>query len=60
MRCLSSPEQSDLRRAQGLNSGFRDAAALGWRLPLVLKGDMDTDRLLDTYTSEVRLAWHRI
>jgi 3-(3-hydroxy-phenyl)propionate hydroxylase len=36
---------------QGLNSGFRDAVNLGWKMPLVLKGLCD-DTLLDTYFEE--------
>jgi len=36
---------------QGLNSGFRDAVSLGWRLPLVLSGCWDP-RLLDSYAAE--------
>ncbi len=36
---------------QGLNSGFRDAVNLGWRIPLVLGGVCD-DRLLDGYFDE--------
>jgi 2-polyprenyl-6-methoxyphenol hydroxylase-like FAD-dependent oxidoreductase/catechol 2,3-dioxygenase-like lactoylglutathione lyase family enzyme len=38
---------------QGLCSGVRDAAALGWRLDLILRGMAD-DRLLDSYTEERR------
>jgi 2-polyprenyl-6-methoxyphenol hydroxylase-like FAD-dependent oxidoreductase/catechol 2,3-dioxygenase-like lactoylglutathione lyase family enzyme len=38
---------------QGLCSGVRDAAALAWRLDLVLRGLAD-DRLLDSYTDERR------
>lgn len=36
---------------QGLNSGFRDAVCLGWKLPLVLSGACD-DSLLDSYQAE--------
>jgi 3-(3-hydroxy-phenyl)propionate hydroxylase len=36
---------------QGLNSGFRDAVCLGWKLPLVLSGESD-DALLDSYQPE--------
>jgi 3-(3-hydroxy-phenyl)propionate hydroxylase len=36
---------------QGLNAGFRDAANLGWKIPLVLSGACE-DRLLDTYAQE--------
>jgi 2-polyprenyl-6-methoxyphenol hydroxylase-like FAD-dependent oxidoreductase len=36
---------------QGLNSGVRDAAALAWRLDLLLRGQGD-ERLLDSYTAE--------
>jgi 2-polyprenyl-6-methoxyphenol hydroxylase-like FAD-dependent oxidoreductase/catechol 2,3-dioxygenase-like lactoylglutathione lyase family enzyme len=38
---------------QGLCSGVRDAAALAWRLDLILRGLAD-DRLLDSYTDERR------
>ena len=38
---------------QGLCSGIRDAAALTWRLDLILRGLAD-DRLLDSYTEERR------
>jgi 2-polyprenyl-6-methoxyphenol hydroxylase-like FAD-dependent oxidoreductase len=38
---------------QGLCSGIRDAAALAWRLDLILRGLAD-DRLLDSYTAERR------
>jgi 2-polyprenyl-6-methoxyphenol hydroxylase-like FAD-dependent oxidoreductase/catechol 2,3-dioxygenase-like lactoylglutathione lyase family enzyme len=38
---------------QGLCSGVRDAAALAWRLDLILRGLAD-DRLLDSYTAERR------
>jgi 2-polyprenyl-6-methoxyphenol hydroxylase-like FAD-dependent oxidoreductase len=38
---------------QGLNSGVRDAAALAWRLDLLLRGHGD-ERLLDSYTAERR------
>ena len=38
---------------QGLCSGIRDAAALTWRLDLILRGLAD-DRLLDSYTAERR------
>jgi 2-polyprenyl-6-methoxyphenol hydroxylase-like FAD-dependent oxidoreductase len=37
---------------QGLNSGFRDAAALGWRLPLLLNGLAKDEKLLASYQSE--------
>lgn len=36
---------------QGLNSGLRDAVNLGWKLPLVVRGECDP-RLLDTYGQE--------
>ena len=36
---------------QGLNSGFRDAVCLGWKLPLVASGACDAS-LLDTYQAE--------
>jgi 3-(3-hydroxy-phenyl)propionate hydroxylase len=36
---------------QGLNSGFRDAVCLGWKLPLVLSGESDA-ALLDSYQAE--------
>jgi 3-(3-hydroxy-phenyl)propionate hydroxylase len=36
---------------QGLNSGFRDAVNLGWKIPLVLSGICD-DALLDSYREE--------
>lgn len=39
--------------AQGMSSGFRDAANLAWKLDLVLAGNAD-DALLDTYTEERR------
>ncbi|MFW6695334.1 bifunctional 3-(3-hydroxy-phenyl)propionate/3-hydroxycinnamic acid hydroxylase [Streptomyces sp. MAR4 CNX-425] len=39
--------------AQGMSSGFRDAANLAWKLHLVLTGLAD-ERLLDTYTEERR------
>ena len=38
---------------QGMCSGIRDAAALAWRLDLILRGLAD-DRLLDSYTEERR------
>ena len=38
---------------QGMCSGIRDAAALTWRLDLILRGLAD-DRLLDSYTEERR------
>ena len=38
---------------QGLCSGIRDAAALTWRLDLILR-DLADDRLLDSYTEERR------
>lgn len=37
---------------QGLNSGFRDAAALAWRLPLILSGIAKPDGLLLSYQNE--------
>ena len=37
---------------QGLNSGFRDAAALAWRLPLLLSGLAKPEFLLQSYQSE--------
>jgi len=39
--------------AQGMCSGFRDAANLAWKLDLVLRGDA-SERVLDTYTVERR------
>ena len=36
---------------QGMNSGFRDAMNLGWKLDHALRGAAD-DRLLDTYEAE--------
>ncbi len=36
---------------QGLNSGFRDAVNLGWKIPLVLTG-ICADKLLDSYRDE--------
>lgn len=39
--------------AQGMSSGFRDAANLAWKLRLVLSGRAD-EGLLDTYTDERR------
>lgn len=36
---------------QGLNSGFRDAASLGWRLPRILSG-LCGEELLTEYTTE--------
>jgi len=36
---------------QGVNSGFRDAVCLGWKLPLVLRGESDA-ALLDSYQAE--------
>ncbi len=36
---------------QGVNSGFRDAVCLGWKLPLVLSGQSDAD-LLESYQAE--------
>jgi 2-polyprenyl-6-methoxyphenol hydroxylase-like FAD-dependent oxidoreductase len=36
---------------QGLNSGFRDAVNLGWKIPLVLSG-LCGDALLDSYFDE--------
>ncbi|MEU4563536.1 bifunctional 3-(3-hydroxy-phenyl)propionate/3-hydroxycinnamic acid hydroxylase [Actinoplanes sp. NPDC023936] len=38
---------------QGMSSGFRDAAALSWRLDAVLAGEAD-ERVLDSYTEERR------
>lgn len=40
-------------QGQGYNTGIRDAANLGWKLALVLKGLAD-DTLLDTYQAERR------
>ena len=37
---------------QGLNSGFRDAAALAWRLPMILSGTGGKKQLLSSYQSE--------
>jgi 3-(3-hydroxy-phenyl)propionate hydroxylase len=36
---------------QGLNSGFRDAVNLGWKIPLVQRGICDA-RMLDSYRDE--------
>jgi len=36
---------------QGLNSGFRDAVNLGWKIPLVLSGVCD-ESLLESYQAE--------
>jgi 3-(3-hydroxy-phenyl)propionate hydroxylase len=36
---------------QGLNSGFRDAVNLGWKIPLVQSGRCDA-RLLESYSAE--------
>ena len=38
---------------QGLGAGLRDAAALAWRLDLILRG-LAHDRLLDSYATERR------
>lgn len=40
-------------QGQGYNSGIRDAVNLGWKLPLVLRGDAG-DALLDSYDPERR------
>ncbi|GMK56148.1 hypothetical protein CspeluHIS016_0212040 [Cutaneotrichosporon spelunceum] len=40
---------------QGMNSGFRDAGALAWRLPLMLSGAADPTKLFQSYQEE-RLA----
>ncbi|MFS8980088.1 bifunctional 3-(3-hydroxy-phenyl)propionate/3-hydroxycinnamic acid hydroxylase [Cupriavidus necator] len=40
-------------QGQGYNSGIRDAANLGWKLAMVVKGQAG-DALLDTYTAERR------
>ena len=37
---------------QGLSSGFWDAGALAWRLPLILSGMADPDKLLMAYQIE--------
>ncbi|KAL7005353.1 hypothetical protein EMMF5_005050 [Cystobasidiomycetes sp. EMM_F5] len=37
---------------QGLNSGFRDASALGWRIPLLVSGIANSKALLDSYHHE--------
>jgi 2-polyprenyl-6-methoxyphenol hydroxylase-like FAD-dependent oxidoreductase len=37
---------------QGLNSGFRDAAALAWRLPLLVSGVCSSQNILQSYHSE--------
>lgn len=37
---------------QGLNSGFRDAAAIAWRLPLILSGLADPAPLLKSFQIE--------
>lgn len=40
--------------SQGLNTGIQDAANLGWKLALVLKGILDPD-ILKTYDQERRM-----
>lgn len=40
-------------QGQGYNSGIRDAANLGWKLAMVVKGQAG-EALLDTYTAERR------
>lgn len=37
---------------QGLNSGLRDAAALAWRLPMMINGLGEPQCLLQSYQSE--------
>ena len=37
---------------QGLNSGFRDVAAIAWRLPLMLSGKASPHNLLESYQAE--------
>lgn len=37
---------------QGLNSGFRDAAAIAWRLPLILSGLAEEEALLKSFQNE--------
>ncbi|BEJ16608.1 hypothetical protein CspHIS471_0600090 [Cutaneotrichosporon sp. HIS471] len=37
---------------QGMNSGFRDAGALAWRLPLMLSGAADPTKLFQSYQEE--------
>ena len=37
---------------QGLNSGFRDAGALAWRLPMLLQGEWSSAALLKSYQTE--------
>ncbi len=44
---------------QGMNSGFRDAGALAWRLPLILSGAANSVTLFQSYQDE-RLAHVRI
>jgi 2-polyprenyl-6-methoxyphenol hydroxylase-like FAD-dependent oxidoreductase len=39
---------------QGMNTGIQDAADLGWRLGLLVRGVGDLDLLLDSYVSERR------
>ena len=52
---------------QGLNSGFRDAAALAWRMPLMLSGLAQPELLLQSYQSErmehirkLTVRWYRL
>lgn len=37
---------------QGLNSGFRDAAAIAWRLPLILDGIAEAKPLMESFQIE--------
>lgn len=49
--CGDAAHQTPPFLGQGFNSGMRDAAALAWRLALVIKGQA-SPKLLDSYTSE--------
>jgi hypothetical protein len=52
--CLSSAHLSPPFIGQGLNSGFRDAIGLSWRLSRVLKGQ-SSDKILQSYSLERRV-----
>ena len=49
--CGDAAHQTPPFLAQGFNSGMRDAAALAWRLALVVRGEAQLT-LLDSYSSE--------